>query len=214
MTRRREDSAFTVVEMAIGLAITAVVMATLVAVFHSFSQNAADATRTAELNQTLRGIASQMVLDLRQAEAPRPDGEPIESLSPTRIVFVTDRDESEGPERVVYEEVSCGADGCALRVQRYAAVAGTGPSWEFSDTPYQDGVVVEKVQLEEPLFVGYDWVGSPAVKTAVTECGGASEPDCDFPLVAIRLVALPDLVSEGAENPVEIVEEVTLRNAS
>lgn len=213
MTGRREESGFTVVEMAIGLLVTAMVMATLVTVFHSFSQNAADATRTAELNQTLRSIASTMVLDLRQAEAPHPDGEPIESLSPTRIVFFTDRLESEGPERVVYEQMSCGDEGCSLRVQRYAALPGTGPSWEFSDTPFQDGVIVERVQLEEPLFVGYEWVGNPTVRTAVTECGDAGQPECDFPLVAIRLVALPDLVSEGAENPVEIVEEVTLRNA-
>ncbi len=209
----RFENGFTLVEMAVSMAITSLILAAVVSVFYSFSQNAADSTKTAELHQTLRSIGSAVVLELRQAVPVDQSGNPVQELGPDRIEFTTDRDEMEGPERIVYERVNCGAEGCQFRVQRFAAVPDTGPDWQFSTEAYEDAVLVEGVEASGAMFRGFEWIGDPVEKTAVSQCGDGYR-SCDFPLVEVRLSAVPMLVSEGASIPVEIVEEVRLRNAA
>jgi hypothetical protein len=149
------------------------------------------------------------VIDLRQAQAVSPNGDPIESLSADRIVFYSDRNEAEGPERIVYERTACAAGLCELRVTRYAAVAGSGPEWGFATTPFEEQVVMERVRNDQPLFRGATWTGTPVTKNYVSACSGT----CSFSLVAIRLQALPELTSVGAAQTLEITDEVELRNA-
>jgi hypothetical protein len=150
-----------------------------------------------------------MVIDLRQAQAVSENGDPIESLTADRIVFYSDRAQTEGPERIIYQRTACATGLCELRVTRYPAVAGSGPEWSFQTTPFQDQVVMERVRNDQPLFRGVTWTGTPTAKTYVSTCSGT----CSFPLVAVWLRALPKLTSVGAAQTLEITDEVELRNA-
>jgi prepilin-type N-terminal cleavage/methylation domain-containing protein len=203
------QAGFTLVEMAVALALSAIVAASFTGVIYSLSQNAGDAGRNADLQRTGRLVVAEMVIDLRQAEAVSPNGDPIESLSADRIVFYSDRDETEGPERIIYERTACAVGLCELRVTRYPAVAGSGPEWEFATAPFEEQVVMERVRNDQPLFRGATWTGTPATKTFVSACAGT----CRFSLVVIRVRALPELTSVGAAQTLEITEEVELRNA-
>jgi type II secretory pathway pseudopilin PulG len=181
----RSDDGFTVLEMAVSLAVTSLILATVVSVFYSFSQNAATSTKTAELHQSLRLVGAEVVLELRQAVPIDQSGNPVQELGPDSIEFTTDRAETEGPERIVYERVNCGAEGCQLRVQRFAAIPGTGPDWEFSTEAYEDAVLVEGVEASGAVFLGYEWVGDPVEKTAVSQCGPGHR-SCDFRCAVAR----------------------------
>jgi prepilin-type N-terminal cleavage/methylation domain-containing protein len=207
------EGGFTLIEMALSMAITSLILATVVSVFYSFSQNAADSTKAAELHQTLTSIGAAVVLELREAVPVDQSGNPVQELGPDRLEFTTDRAEVEGPERIVYERVNCDADGCQFRVQRFAAVPGTGPDWQFSTEAYEDAVLVEGMVASGAVFRGFEWVGDPVEITPVSQCGDGYR-SCDFPLVEVRLRAVPMPVSDGASVPVEIVEEVRLRNAA
>lgn len=197
------------IEITVTLVLSAIVAASLAGVVYSLGQNAGDAGRNADVQRTARLVMAEIVIDLRQAQAVTENGDPIASLNADRVVFYTDRDQSEGPERVIYERTSCAAGLCELRVTRYAAVAGTGPDWVFESLPYEEQVMMERVLGDQPLFRGAAWVGSPPAKTFVSTCSGT----CTFPLVVIRLGALPEVTSAGATRTLEILEEVELRNA-
>ncbi len=197
------------VEILVAMVLSAMVAASMAGVIYSLGQNAGDAGRNADLQRTGRLVVAEMVIDLRQAQAVSPNGDPIESLTADQIVFYSDRDETEGPERIVYERTACDAGLCELRVNRYPAVAGSGPEWSFEADPFEEQVVMERVRNDQPLFRGAIWTGTPATKSYVSACSGT----CSFSLVAIRLEALPGVTSVGAARTLEITEEVELRNA-
>ena len=207
--RASAEAGFTLVEMSIAALLSALVAASLTGVLYNLGQNAGDAGRNSELQSAGRLVMAELVLDLRQAEAVSENGYPVESLTADQIIFYSDRDETEGPERIVYERGSCAEGLCELRVTRYAAVAGSGPEWAFQSAAFQDQVVMERVLNDQPLFRGASWTGAPATKTYVTACTG----DCSFSLMAIRLRAVPDRTSVGASQPLEIIGEVEFRNA-
>jgi len=210
--RRRGPAAeagISLVEVSLAVILSAILAASLVGVMYSLSQNASDAGRTADLQRTGRQVVAQLVMDLRQAVAVSGNGDPIESLNADRVVFYSDREETEGPERVVYERTGCGGGECDLRVTRYPAVIGSGPEWEFATVPMEQAVIMERVANDQPLFRGAAWTGSPAAETYISTCSG----DCSFTLVAIRLRALPQGTSAGATTIFELTEEVELRNA-
>ena len=204
-----QQAGFSVIEVSVALILSAMVAGSLVGLMHSLSQNASDAGRTADLQRTGRAVVAGLVMDLRQAQAVTANGYPIDSLSADRIVFYSDRAEMEGPERIVYERTSCAAGLCQLRVTRYAAVAGSGPEWAFQGVPFENRVVMERVRNDQPLFRGAAWTGTPPTRTFVSACSGT----CSFPLVAIRLRALPEGTSVGAMQTLEIADQVEFRNA-
>lgn len=206
-----EEQGYTLIELAMSLILSSMIVASLVAVMYSFSQSASDTGRNADLQQTARSLVADLVVELRQAEAVSDNGYAIESLSADRIVFYTDRVESPGPERVVYHRRDCVDGLCELWVTQYPAVVGSGPHWEFETTPIEDAFVLGRVSNTEPLFRGADWVGEPPAKTYVGDCGGTG-PECDFPLVSIVFQANPTGTSSGADRTFEIEEEVRLRN--
>lgn len=207
--RSSAEAGFTLVEMSVAVLLSALVAASLAGVLYSLGQNAGDAGRNSELQSAARMVMADLVLDLRQAEAVSENGYPVESLTADQIIFYSDRDETEGPERIVYERVACAEGLCELRVSRYAAVAGSGPEWAFQSAAFQDQLVMERVLNDQPLFRGASWTGAPATKTYVTTCAG----NCSFSLVAIRLRATPERTSAGASEPFEITGEVEFRNA-
>jgi len=203
------DAGFTLVEVSVALILFTMVGASMVGVMHSVSQNASDVGRNADLQRTGRLVAAALVMDLRQAESVGANGDPVESLSADRIVFYSDRAEAEGPERIIYERTACVSGVCRLRVARYRAVAGSGPEWSFETAAFEDQYIMEGVRNDQPLFRGARWTGTPAAKTYISTCSGT----CSFPLVAIRLRALPQGTSAGATQTLEIAAEVELRNA-
>lgn len=203
------DAGFTLVEVSVALILFTMVGASMVGVMYSLGQNASDLGRNADLQRTGRLVVAELVMDLRQAEAVGANGDPIESLSADRIVFYSDRAEAEGPERIIWERTACVSGLCRLRVTRYQAVAGSGPEWDFETTAFESQYVMERVHNDQPLFRGVKWSGTPAVRTYISACTGT----CSFPLVAIRLRALPEGTSAGATQTLEIVAEVELRNA-
>jgi len=121
--RASAEAGFTLVEMSIAALLSALVAASLTGVLYSLGQNAGDAGRNSELQSAGRLVMAELVLDLRQAEAVSENGYPVESLTADQIIFYSDRDETEGPERIVYERAACAEVLCDLRVSRYAAVA-------------------------------------------------------------------------------------------
>jgi hypothetical protein len=205
------DGGYTVVELSVSMIISAMIFASLVSVIYSFTQEAGDTTRSANLQQTSRELVADMVVELRQAEAVTPNGYPIESLSSGTLVFYSDRLESEGPERIVYERRDCADGVCELWVTRYPAVAGSGPEWTFSDVPLQSGMVLYRLPDDQPLFEGADWEGDPPSQVTISSCG-PSGPACDFPLVVITFRSRPVGTSQGADVVLEVQEEVRLRN--
>jgi hypothetical protein len=205
------EGGYTVVELSLSMVLSSMIFASLVAVIYSFTQQAGDTTRSANLQQTSRELVADMVVELRQAVKVRPNGHPIESLTAGTIVFYSDRLEPEGPERIVYERKDC-ADGiCELWVSRYPAVPGTGPWWTFSTVPMQTGMVLHRLPDDQPMFEGIDWVGEPPSRSIITSCS-ASATECDFPLVRITFRSKPINTSPGADFTLEVQEEVRLRN--
>jgi hypothetical protein len=209
--RLRADGGFTVVELSVAMILSSLVFAAFTAVIYSFSQQAGDQGRTATLQGTSREFVADMVVELRQAVKVSPNGYPIEELDPGRIVFYSDRLEPEGPERIVYERRDCGAETCELWVIRYPAVAGTGPWWEYSETPLEESRVLTRVSADQPLFAGIEWSGDPPAKVYIEACGSVQA--CDFPLVAVTFRANPVNTSAGEDDTFEVDEEVRLRNA-
>ena len=195
--------------MSVALILSAMVAGSLVGVMHSLGQNASDAGRTADLQRTGRVVVAGLVMDLRQAQAVTANGYPIESLSADRIVFYSDRAEMEGPERIIYERTSCVAGLCQLRVTRYAAVAGSGPEWTFEAVAFEDRTSWSGCATISRSSAGATWTGTPPIQTFVSACSGT----CSFPLVAIRLRALPEGTSVGATQTLEIADQVEFRNA-
>ncbi|MBU1650552.1 MAG: prepilin-type N-terminal cleavage/methylation domain-containing protein [Proteobacteria bacterium] len=207
----RRQGGYTLMELSLAMALSSIIFASLVSVIYSFSQEAGDSGQAALLQQTSRELVADLVVELRQAEKVTANGHPIEELTADKLVFYTDRLESEGPERVVYERKACSGGLCELWVTRYPAVAGTGPWWTFSTTPVENVMALGRVSDTGPLFAGADWVGEPPVKTPVTSCS-SSGTACDFPLVVITFRANPTNTSSGADRSYEIQEEVRLRN--
>jgi type II secretory pathway pseudopilin PulG len=211
-TGRRDEHGFTMVELSVALMLTVLILSALFGVFYAFSQNAADQGRQAALQRESREAMAEMVTWLRQSVGKAPGEHPVESLTADRIVFYSDVDERDGPERVVVERTDCSDGFCQLNTIKYGAVAGSGPEWTFEAQPLAEVFMLARVHDDVPLFQGVTWVGDPKVKAHVAACGG-TQPRCRFPIVAITLRAEPTGTSEGARLTFEMREEVTLRNA-
>ena len=207
-----DDSGFTLVEMSVALILSAMVVAAFVSVFFSFSQNAGDANARAEHQEQARQVLARLVVDLRQAVTVDPNGQVIESLDPDHLVFYTMMRDDTAPIRVVYERANCVAAECELVVKRYAATDFDQGVYAFAGAPYEETRLMGGVLADQPLFGGMDWLGDPKVKTPITACGG-SGPACSFPLVSVTLRSMPLNTSEGGRTPLEVREEVRMRNA-
>jgi len=209
--RLRSEDGFSLVELSVALILSAMIVGSLVTVFFSFAQNAGDATRNAQVQSEVRAVIARIVMDVRQADVVTANGEAIESLSANKLVVYSDRSDVPGPERIVYERSSCTAGSCELWVRRYAATAGGGPYWTFEATPFEQSFIMDGVLDDQPLFGGFEWVGSPATKMAISSCDGVVI-QCDFPLVSIVLRARPSPTTQGASKALEVQEEVRIRN--
>jgi hypothetical protein len=205
------EAGYTLVELSVSMVLSSMIFASLVTVIYSFTQEAGDTTRAANLQQTSRELVADMVVELRQAVKVTPNGHPIESLDAGKLVFYSDRLEPEGPERMVYERKACAGGSCELWVSRYLAVPGTGPWWTFAEVPVESGMVLHRLPDEEPLFEGVDWIGDPPSRSLINSCG-ITGPECDFPLVEITFRSQPINTSPGADFVFEVQEEVRLRN--
>jgi len=205
------EGGYTLVELSMSMILSSMIFASLVTVIYSFTQQASDSTRTTNLQQMSRELVADIVVELRQAVKVEANGHPIESLAPGKLVFYSDRLESEGPERMVYERRDCADGTCELWVSRYPAVAGTGPWWTFSDVPVESGMVMHRLPDDEPLFEGIDWIGDPPSRTHIYSCT-PSGTECDFPLVSITFRSRPVGTSTGGDFVMEVQEEVRLRN--
>ncbi len=212
MLGRRSEQGFTMVELSVALMLTVLILSALFGVFYAFSQNAADQSRQAALQRDSREVMGELVTWLRQSVGAAPGEHPVESLTADRVVFYSDVDEREGPERVVVERTDCSGGYCQLTAAKYAAVADSGPAWEFAADPFAEEFLLARVHDDVPLFRGVTWVGDPKAKSYVSACGGG-QPRCRAPIVAITLRAEPTGTSEGGRLTFEIREEVTLRNA-
>lgn len=208
----KEDSGFTLVEMSVALILSAMVVATFVSVFFSFSQNAGDTNAKAEHQEQARQVLARLVVDLRQAVTADPNGQVIESLDADSLVFYTMMRDADTPIRVDYSRANCVGGECELVVQRFAATDFDDGAWAFASVPFEETPLLGGVLADQPLFGGMDWLGDPKVKTLISSCGG-SGPACSFPLVSVTLRSVPLHTSEGARTPLEIHEEVRMRNA-
>jgi len=211
-TVSRGDGGFTLTELSVSMMVSALVLGSMASVIYGFGKATHDSGRSADLQREVRATVAAMVVELRQAEAVTPNGSPIESLEAGRIVFYTDREETEGPERVVYERRDCSNGICELWVSRYPAVAGSGPAWEFAALPMEDGVLVRRVLDTPAMFRGLEWAGDPLVRSYVASCDESVGSPCGFPLVAIVVQARPVGTTAAGDIFFEIVEEVRLRN--
>ena len=202
-----EDRGFTLLELSVAAFLSSIVLGAVVLIFSSVSRGATDAGERAELQMQVREVATDMATELRSAVSPGGAAAAIESLSAGSLAFYSDRYESAGPERIVYDRAGCSGEYCSLRVRRYAANAGSGPNWTFSTVPFNDEVLLEQVSATNTLFAGRVWSGGQRV--AVTACGGGTR--CDFPIVAVDLQAAAPGVST-LDGLFGIFVEVSLRN--
>ena len=209
--RLREEAGFTLVELSVALILSGMVVGTLVTVFAAFSQNAGDASSRAEAQSQVRALVSEMVVELRQAVRSDPNQEAILRLDPDLIDFATVPVGATEPIRVVYERLDCLDGLCDFWVRRYAAASFTAGRWAFQATPYQQSLVLPGVLADEAMFHGITWSGDPLERISVASCGDAVP--CTFTLVGVTVRALPLNASIGAAAPLEVREEVRLRNA-
>ena len=204
------DRGFTLLELSMAAFLSSLVLSSVVLLFSSVSQGASDARKRADLQAEARAVVSVLANELRAAEPPRAGGTAVEALSEGSVAFFSDRFEFPGPERILYERVSCSGGFCQLRVRRYAANPESGPDWTFLTTPFNDVVVLERIVAGDTLFSGTQWGGSPLRRTTVAPCGDTTR--CDFPIVTINLRAAPPGVST-IDGPFGVFVEVNLRNA-
>jgi type II secretory pathway pseudopilin PulG len=203
----RGDGGFTLIELGMAAMLSSLVLGAVVAIFTSVSQGATDARRRADLQVEVRDVVTEMAAELRSAVAPGASAAAVQSMDANTLAFYTDRYPSAGPERILYERTSCSGDYCALRVRRYAAVAGTGPNWTFQTTPFNDMILLSRVAAADRLFTGLVWSGG--TRTAVSSCGGGTR--CTFPILAIDLQAAPAMVTT-IDGPFGVYMEVSFRN--
>lgn len=202
-----EDRGFTLLELSVAAFLSSIVLGAVVLIFSSVSRGATDAGERAELQMQVREVATDMATELRSAVSPGGAATAIESLSAGALAFYSDRYESAGPERIVYDRAGCSGEYCSLRVRRYAANAGSGPNWTFSAVPFNDEVLLAQVSSSNVLFAGRVWSGGQRV--AVAACGGGTR--CAFPIVAVDLQAAAPGVST-LDGLFGIFVEVSLRN--
>lgn len=207
----REDSGFSLVELSVALILSGVVVGTLVTLFAAFSQNVGDASGRAELQGLARGLVGDMVVELRQATQADPNAGAVVRLSPDLIDFYTVPVGGSEPVRVIYERLDCVSGTCDLWVRRYSVESFTNGRYVFRAAPFQQTLLLAGVLADEPLFHGIAWQGNPSTRTTVTSCGG--ESPCNFPLVGVTLRAQPNSTTRGSAIPLEVREEVRMRNA-
>jgi type II secretory pathway component PulJ len=210
---RRDDRGVSLMEVNMALFISSLVMAALVTVFMSFSQNTSDSGRQAELQQAARSVVATMATELREAAVASVNGDPIQSLDAAHITFFTTKTAAVGLEKVTYERINCSLGRCELWVTRYASIAGTGPEWQFQATPLDRRMLMSRILDDEATFSGVLWTGTPRMKTLVGSCTGATGSRCSFRTVSIQLRVEPTGTSRGATRAFELVEEASVRNA-
>jgi Tfp pilus assembly protein PilW len=210
---RQGDDGVSLMEVNMALFISSLVMAALVTIFMSFSQNTSDSEHQAELQQTARTVIATMATELRRATVASANGDPIQSLDASHITFFTTGVDGAGPKKIIYERINCSAGRCELWVSRYASIAGTGPEWQFAATPLDRRRLMSRVLNDEATFSGVLWTGTPRTKTAVASCTGDTGSRCSFRTVSIQLRAEPPGSARGVIRPFELVEEASIRNA-
>jgi Tfp pilus assembly protein PilW len=210
---RRDDRGVSLMEMTMAMFISSLVMAALVTVFMSFSQNTSDSEHQAELQEAARSVVATMATELREATVASVNGDPIQSLDAAHITFYTVGADAVGPTKITYERANCSLGRCELWVTRYASIAGTGPEWQFQATPLVRRMLMSNVLDDEATLSGVLWTGTPRTKTLVASCTGATGSRCSFRTVLIQLRVEPTDTSGGATRPFELVEEASVRNA-
>ena len=211
-TRLSQDHGFTLIELSVGMILSSMIAASLIAVFYSFSQNSGDLTARTNVQSDARAVVTEQVVEIRQAIRADLNGDAVESLSAGRLAFYTQNYETGEIERVVYERRECVEGECEMWVYRYRFESSDGISATFYTAPYETSFLMGNVLSDQPIFVGIEYVGDPLAKVETVACDGASTP-CDFPVVGITLRARPHPTTGGAMRPVELHEEVRVRSA-
>lgn len=210
-SRLGDESGFSLVELMVSLILSGMIAMSLIAVFSSLSQNSADLTANAAAQSDAREIVADMVVEIRQASPPHPNLQAIEELTADRLAFSTSRYDGDGLIRVVYERSGCVEALCELYVYRYPSVGVHQDEIIFASEPTESSLLLGQVMNDQPLFTGIAYVGDPLVRTETSSCRQQSAP-CLFPVVAVTLRARPVNTSAGGMRPVELREEVRLRN--
>jgi prepilin-type N-terminal cleavage/methylation domain-containing protein len=227
MKRFHDDRGFTLVEMSVTVLLTAITLASVTTIVVGLLNDVSRQQRISEVEGEARPVLESIVVELRQAKAPKTisASRPVEELDWDKIVFYSDRRlPHPAPEMYDYELINCtnGTDGgvCDLQETIYSAdTSSVPPNYTFDDMDLvSQRVVLSGVVADPDLSVGstfssVTWTGDPAARTAVTSCD-TSIPSkrCDATLIVIDLrVQYP---SELGFEPYLLHEEVRLRNAS
>jgi prepilin-type N-terminal cleavage/methylation domain-containing protein len=211
LARLGDESGFSLIELMASMILSGLIAASLIAVFSGMSQNSADLAAKADAQGEARGTMAELVIELRQAARAHPNVEPIEALSADRLAFTTTRYDGDGLIRVVYERSGCIEGLCDLHVYRYPAVSFDGEVTTFATEPEESSLLIRQVMSDQPLFRGVEYAGDPLVRSEVIECSEDASP-CRFPVVAVTIRVRPQHTSPGASLPVDLREEVRLRN--
>lgn len=212
LAKLRDDRGFSLVELSVAMILSAMVSASLVAVFYSFSQNSSDANERAELQSSAREMIAEITVQLRQAIRVDLNGELVESLDGDRLVFYTTNYETLQPERVVYQRTECLEGVCELWMDRYPMVSTDGITTTFATESIESSFLFGGLLNDQPLFEGFDWMGDPEVHTPVSSCSSTGT-ECQFPLVGITVRAKPLGGTAGSASVITLHEEVRMRNA-
>lgn len=210
--RLRDDRGFSVVELSVAMILSAMISASLVAVFYSFSQNSSDANQRADTQARAREMIAEITVQLRQAVRADLNGDVVESLDADRLVFYSTNYETLEPERLVYERTECSEGTCELWLHRYPMVSTDGITVSFATESLESSFLFAGLLNDQPLFQGLEWVGNPAALSSVSECSTAG-PECGFPIVGITVRAKPLGGTSGSQSVITLHEEVRMRNA-
>lgn len=212
MSRRASDEAgFTVVELAISLAVFTVAMAALYSVLTGFLKTVDQQAQLAESIRDTRPAVADLVVRLRQALPPTTatDATPVGQIGWDRITFYSDRLPQDGaPERYQYLLTGCAANVCSLQQSITQPDSASAPDYSYSGTP-DTGIVLTQVNATsaQPLFSGR----TPSTGTTATACVAGTASPCNFPVVKIDLHRIAGR-NAASWAPHQITEEVRLRN--
>jgi len=85
--RLRSEGGFSLIELSVGRILSSRIAASLVSVFYAFTPNTGDVAARSEVQVNIRSVMAEQAVSIRQAIRADPDGDPVESLSSSRLAF-------------------------------------------------------------------------------------------------------------------------------
>lgn len=213
MLSQRDDRGLTLIEVMVASLVLAIVMAGIFSLVMSMNDDVHDANGRIDLNNQVLPILSDLVINLRQAEAAAEDGplsvSAVTVLASDEIVFTSDRKSVDGPEQYHYQVVNCADGMCDLQLTVTAAnpASSTPDDWDYvGGASLVDGTVITRVNepsVSVPLFEGLDW--EQGTEAVTTSCNAGLGNYCEFTSVMVRLVVTPQTRSQESRQFSELV---------